>query len=148
VNIGTVTATGNSIRPSYYDYVDYDVEALKERLLYYRLRQEDKDGHYVYSHIVLVQFARASQQTVVSVYPNPSTGNISLLISSTASRAGVKDKAEIYSIDGKFLYSSNITGWRNNVLMSLNNLPMLPQGIYLLKVYLNGQVFNVKIERE
>lgn len=64
-SIGTVAAAGNSIRVS--DYTLRDISPFNG-LNYYRLKQVDKDGKFIYSATVTVNF---NSGIVISCYPNP-----------------------------------------------------------------------------
>jgi len=134
---------------NYYNYTDVNAgSAVKGNgRLYYRLRQEDKDGKALYSKIIYIDFD-LSQKLLVSATPNPFSNSISLLISGAFVSGSPTDKAEIYTLDGKLLYRNSIAGWRNNVRMPLSNLPEFPQGVYVLKAYINGSLYNVKVVRQ
>jgi len=71
-----------------------------------------------------------------------------VVINSTAVTPGSFDKAEIYTIDGKKLYTTSIAGWRNNVRLLLKNVPEISKGVYVLKVHVNGEIFNSKIIKQ
>lgn len=68
--IGTVAAAGNSDTKRSYQFVDTKVMA---DINQYRLKLMDKDGSFNYSEIRMVRFGSGK---VISVYPNPSQGNI------------------------------------------------------------------------
>ncbi len=70
--IGRVAATNRPDRRSDYDFLDEDPGP--EAVVYYRLRQVDLDGDFTYSEIVRVSFDH--QTTDVSVYPNPTAGQL------------------------------------------------------------------------
>ena len=148
-DIGVIKAAGSSSNANYYNYTDVNAgSAVKGNgRLYYRLRQEDKDGKALYSKIIYIDFD-LSQKLLVSATPNPFSNSISLLISGAFVSGSPTDKAEIYTLDGKLLYRNSIAGWRNNVRMPLSNLPEFPQGVYVLKAYINGSLYNVKVVRQ
>jgi hypothetical protein len=124
--IGRVSATGNSLKPINYNYVDESSVVSKLNACYYRILQTDIDGKSSYSSIVRV--ARNGQQDAfdVSVTPNPGAS---------------EDMYLSVSANGKFsLQLSDATG---KILMQrekqLDNspvkfLPKLPAGSYYLTV--------------
>jgi hypothetical protein len=62
--IGTVMGKGDSQFAQDYSFQDpYPVEGAN----YYRLKMVDKQGHFIYSNVVLVNFSLA----VIQLYPNP-----------------------------------------------------------------------------
>jgi uncharacterized repeat protein (TIGR01451 family) len=87
---------------------------------YYRLRQTDIDGRYVYSAIREVSFAINSQ---LSIHPNPATEYI--IIKGLAGNENVK----IYDAIGKVVKELKVTG--STVTISLD---ALPKGIYHIAV--------------
>lgn len=69
--IGTVEAAGNSTDLLSYSFIDDE----KNGVVYYRLKQVDFDGKYVYSQVLSSENA-----TKTVFYPNPSTGSINLSV--------------------------------------------------------------------
>lgn len=71
VNIGTITAGGNTSTTSFYGYTDNEVVGLGVQSAQYRLKTIDKDGSYMYSGIVFISFA--DLVTKIQINPNPLT---------------------------------------------------------------------------
>lgn len=94
---------------------------------YYRLRQTDVDGKFVYSNIVAVK-GYGSAETM-SLYPNPVKTDVQLgLYVGKTGNATVS----ILNEAGKTVYQQNIrlyTGSNTSTLL----LSFLPQGMYLVK---------------
>ncbi|HEY4207591.1 MAG TPA: T9SS type A sorting domain-containing protein, partial [Puia sp.] len=67
VAIGQVTAAHNSSLPTNYSFTDASPASGNN---YYRLKEVDLDGNFMYSKIVVVNFG-VTGQNVVAVYPNP-----------------------------------------------------------------------------
>jgi hypothetical protein len=82
VQIGVVAGVGNSQLTNQYSFTDA-LPNIGEN--YYRLKQVDKDGKYVYSSVRLIKF---NSKNLFSVYPNPA-----------------KDKLTIQSLTGKNIQS-------------------------------------------
>ncbi len=78
--IGTVAGKGTTTQASAYRYVDTGASARTTDVLYYRLRQVDYDGKESFSAVQTVRF-RYSEASV-TLYPNPSTGSVTLDLSS------------------------------------------------------------------
>ena len=76
--IGTVAAI-NTTGSHQYDYTDANITSIDTRTIYYRLRQVDLDGSYVYSKIVSIDIAQ--EKTSISLYPNPVQATMNLSIS-------------------------------------------------------------------
>jgi len=147
-NIGYIAAKGQGAVQATYRFIDAGVTSLNADRVYYRLKQEDKDGGFTYSHIVPIKLADYSTQMVVQALPNPFTTTLSVVIRNAIRLASATDKAELLTADGKLVYRSLIAGWINNGSLTLKNLPKLPQGVYILKVYIQNEVWNVKVVRK
>lgn len=104
---------------------------------YYRLKQVDMDGAYVYSPVRIVQFNRKGNP--VAVYPNPATRDVTI--------SGLTGDEEIvlYNIHGQRIQSIDASG----SAMTLD-ISRQPSGIYLLSIMdRSGSVLNkVKIVKQ
>lgn len=69
--IGKIKGSGISGEEKSYYYYDYDIKSLNK--FYYRLRQEDYDGRFELSNIIIVNTYSEDKSTMseVSLYPNP-----------------------------------------------------------------------------
>lgn len=88
--IGKVEAAGNSQHPL--DYTLLHKQPVEGRN-YYRLQQFDRDGSFVYSNIVSVDFKAASNLVDIAIYPNPTSDwvHIDLPVDSEAFRLDLFD---------------------------------------------------------
>ncbi|NDK54445.1 T9SS type A sorting domain-containing protein [Pontibacter fetidus] len=73
--IATVKGAGTSNSKLNYSYLD---TVLPLTIVYYRLKQVDMDGTFVYSRTVTVQPAPHTGKSLVTLYPNPATENVNL----------------------------------------------------------------------
>jgi alpha-tubulin suppressor-like RCC1 family protein len=105
---------------SSYSFVDHPVPA---GILYYRIKQYDQDGQFMYS---VIRNITDNPVHEVSVFPNPSDNNFNLLISDAGNR---EFKGEIYTSIGTKV--ETINGTTNNAIHFGNTLP---SGCYLLKL--------------
>ncbi len=99
---------------------------------YYRLKQTDIDGNYTYSTIVLVSF---QNNQAVSVYPNPSTGNIYIKGLNTNTT-----QTEWYDISGRIVLNQTVSV--NNGMVKLNT--NLANGVYVLKYTTGNDSWNTQ----
>lgn len=119
-SIGIVAAKGNSITLSKYSMPDkFPVKGTN----YYRLKQVDKDGKFVYSITVAISF---DGSFIVSCYPNPATSSIKLDV-------GVADatgyKYQVLDMSGRLVLSGTISG-----SITMVNLERLEAAVYTIKV--------------
>ena len=103
--------------------------------LYYRIREIDIDGAYVYSNIALLRNKNNSSSIVI--FPNPANNYIS--ISVPANGTG-KTQIILYDAVGRQLISEIITGATKEI-----NTAGLPNGTYVLKTGNNGTVITKKV---
>ncbi|HYF30907.1 MAG TPA: zinc-dependent metalloprotease family protein [Chitinophagaceae bacterium] len=81
-----------------------------------------------------------NQKAKVQVFPNPSPGNLQVII------PGNQDKAEISIQD---MYGRTIMRQNSNAISTRMNISTLPSGVYVVKVNRNGkEIFSTKIVKE
>ena len=103
--------------------------------LYYRVKETDIDGAFVYSNIALLRNKKAEGN--FDIFPNPANNLIT--ISSPSNSTG-KTKIILYDAVGKQLISSLLTGNTTEV-----NTASLPDGTYILKIENEGMVTSQKV---
>ena len=103
--------------------------------LYYRIREIDIDGAYIYSNIALLHNKNTSGS--ISIFPNPANEYIS--ISGSDNGTG-KTQIYLYDAVGKKLASATMSGTTHQI-----NTTTLPNGTYLLKIVNNGNVTTQKV---
>ncbi|MFT3748901.1 MAG: hypothetical protein QM768_11315 [Agriterribacter sp.] len=117
-NVDTKAANGNSQVNLYYTAQDRNPYNGRN---YYRLKQTDINGKYVYSKIMAISF---DKKQTVSIYPNPSVGSIYI-----SGLEGNNASAEWYDVGGrKVLTQSSVI---QNGIAKFDF--RLSDGIYLLK---------------
>jgi trimeric autotransporter adhesin len=122
-DIGTVSAAGYIISSVNYQFVD---QSPVHGVNYYRLKQVDVDGKYIYSNVVTVNFATAD---VLSVYPNPVTTNIQIKLNSAASDF----VAQVTSSEGVMVMQAKGNVYQINQQIN-QKLMMLKSGMYILQL--------------
>jgi hypothetical protein len=119
--IEKVTAAGNSSDIRNYEYLD-----LKGGLSFYRIRQVDMDGRFIYTNIRRTD-CKAGQFDVV-LYPVPAKDKLTVVIK--ADKA-VRTDLQITDVLGKVIRSipTQITSGNNTINLNVANLPA---GQYIL----------------
>lgn len=92
---------------------------------YYRLKQTDQNGSFIYSPIIAAEITKEEQPVV---FPNPASDYIYLPIDGTT-------KLALYSVSGKLIKEEVIEGTGN----VLYNIASLNKGTYLINCIYNGQ---------
>ena len=139
-----VKGAGNSSVLTNYSTLDEHAFDLNHSdKLYYRLKQVDADGKYNYSGMVLVSHKENILNTIIS-YPNPFKQNMTLEINS-----GSKGKGEINITDvrGIEILSMQIIVEKGNNKIDLVNFENLSNGIYFVRVLVNGDYKTMKVTK-
>lgn len=124
VTIGTISATGNSIYKSTYQFVDAGINGITKPRVYYRLQERGKDGSSTYSKVITLVLSGKNLFTIKAL-GNPVKDVLTVQISSA------NDKITLRIIDagGKLMsIQQTITG-SGLVTLSLNGLK---SGTYIL----------------
>ena len=142
--VGAVDAKGSLNQNNINEYAFDDLNAyeLAKNVLYYRLRQVDKNNIFTYSRIVSVNLSGKNEDIFVeNTYPNPTNGifNVNLNLKNTATQSATM---HIFDTTGKILKTHII---KNN--FSQFDLSNLPAGMYYLVFSDEKQTKTYKIVR-
>jgi len=122
-NVGTVAAQGNSALPVNYSFTDNKPATGTSE---YRLEMVDRDGKLAYSAVKAVRIGLISS---VSVYPNPATDYINVVLTGDAT---VSANIRLISVAGQTLLEKNVSNaGGTTVPLTVGNYP---QGSYLIVV--------------
>jgi hypothetical protein len=136
-SIGSVSAAGNSSASKQYYFND---PAMVNAVQFYRIKQNDILGNYVYSNIIRLQSSKAG----ISLWPNPFTDNINLQFAENVNGAAT---ALLSDVSGRKLamVTKTVSGNTWNINFSK---PYMTRGTYILQVTANGITSNYKIVKE
>ena len=119
-----------------YQYKD-NAAALKNKyIVYYRIKQVDKDGTATYSKVIAVKL-KAETIDAFQVAPNPFIESMTVKVASTESGLAI---TTIMNASGQTVSSTqtNVTKGTNDVKIS--NLHSLSKGMYIVQVSINGVI--------
>jgi hypothetical protein len=131
LTIGTVMGNGNSTVLQNYSFADNVVLNGKN---YYRLKQVDRDGHFHYSAIVVIENRIAGNE--ISIVPNPARGNFTLR--TTQQFPGEFMLLRFYDTYGKEVHNQRCS-WDRTVSVQL------PKGLYIAMVTIRGITYRSKV---
>ncbi|MEO6538079.1 MAG: T9SS type A sorting domain-containing protein [Ferruginibacter sp.] len=135
--IGSVDGAGFSNTIQNYFFTDPD---LASALQYYRLRQNDFNGHFIYSDVLVLR----GTGTTVSIGPNPFKDK--LFINFTEQANG-NTEAVLYNASGKQMMRMQTRLSGTTWSIDLKNTT-LSSGTYLLKITANGKANTYKVIKE
>ena len=122
--IGQIDAMGYSTEKRRYEFVENDPEPLA----YYRLKQVDKDGSFVYSKIITIR--RLELQTNIAVSPVPAIDHVVLHLETAKPHLyniSIHDMAGRVLFTKPFLAENNY----NQLIIPLNGFQ---SGVYILEI--------------
>ncbi|HSC52864.1 MAG TPA: M43 family zinc metalloprotease [Phnomibacter sp.] len=120
--VGKVAAKGNSTTRSDYSFMHSKPQG---GILYYRVRQVDKDGKFTYSAVAQVELIAANAKPFV--YPSPARSTLMLNFGQMANGA----RWEILSADMKL---TGKAGKGANAAQQQIDISSLPAGLYFIRV--------------
>ena len=134
--LGWVNSLGSAALNSY-TYTDNSV--VKGNKYYYRLKQVDKDGKFVYSSIVIVAYL--SDKNWVNVYPNPVKDNLFI---QRQNGSYSNTSIVITDVSGKVVFQNNSTLSTTLKVETAN----WSNGVYIIKLNSNEGSSTMKIVKE
>lgn len=135
-NIGRVSAAVNSKEINQYQFQDANINT-KNNIEYYRLKMVDRDEQFKYSEVIAVK-RNAGVNPSVSLYPNPSSEILNIIISNADD---TKIQVRITDVVGKIVFENN--SLRSNNINSIE-VANFPSGIYTLQVIGLAENINQK----
>ncbi len=124
MSIAQVPAAINSIIKQDYMYRDFYAP---EGLVYYRLKQQDRDGSYSYSAVIAVNVANNKPE--VEVLPNPFDAKLMLTMSDVADAEMV---FELFNSSGVLVHTAKVTVANGEAM--IDGLDHVKPGIYQIRL--------------
>ncbi len=124
--IGRISAAGNSKEINQYQFHDATFNT-SSSIQYYRLKMIDRDNQFSFSDVIAVK-RNAKVKASVSLYPNPSSETLNIIISNTDA---TKIQIKILDLVGKVVYENN--NLMSNKINSIETVHF-PSGMYTLQV--------------
>ncbi len=142
VKITFVKGNGKSNSIINYDYFDTDAFIkTNAKVLFYRLKQIDFNGEYTYSNIVSLCKTQSLFNSV-TIHPNPFENTTSISFTTENSGKGV---IELSDITGRKIMTKELEITKGENSFELNESASLQQGIYFVRLTVNGNSSVIKI---
>ena len=141
--------SSNNGNTSYYTFEDIGAKQAGQEVLYYRIKQIDKDGQYTYSivQILNTQNTDKNAEVNITVYPNPIVESANIKIS------GINSGQVSYTISdigGKIIRTDIIATATGPETIKVIDMAGFAKGIYLLNIKgnnINQTIRLVKIDK-
>ncbi len=125
--IGIIDGAGNSLDANNYIFLD---KGPIEGINYYRLKQQDFEGSYIYTQIISSTFN--SRRNQIKIYPNPITGNtIFVQFSEGYDSPGL---FELFDMTGRMVHQKDFNYLHENNLTLEISIDNLLDGVYILRI--------------
>ncbi len=130
--IGIIKGVGNSNEMNNYSFTDFNTNKSN---FYYRLKQVDFDGKFEYSNIIKLEACNGLSSEFLTVFPNPSDGNIT--INSSSEILGIS----LYDLTGKVIFQKN----KIDAESVECDFSKLKKGMYIIEISTINKTFNQRI---
>ena len=138
-----VDASGNTSSLTLYSYGD-DISALfANGILYYRIKQYNKDGSFRYSNIAVIRVKDAG----IKIWPHPFLDQINI---SYQSQINSVIELRFTDVNGKLIFKQRLSVNKGTNQLQLQQLQKLSAGIYFVQItdtYTNA-FSNFKITKQ
>lgn len=124
-----------------YNFTD-DVASFAGTRLYYRVKLFSSQGTFKFSNTI--HFNLSQPRSTISIYPNPARDVIQVqVVSQYEKRLNI----EIYDPSGRLVGRKSVNAQRGINIISMDNLSAQPEGIYLVAVRMDEEIFQQKVIR-
>lgn len=113
-----------------------NVEEIRGRRVYYRIKKIDKNGKYAYSNLFTIHIPL---NTKFSIYPNPAKDVVNLQFSNIAN---INTTMIVTDIAGKTIFKKQITAANGKVAVNTTNLT---NGTYFVHIIINNETLVSKL---
>jgi hypothetical protein len=111
--------------------------------VYYRLKQIDFDGQFSYSNVAVVSEDDLLGDDV-KVYPNPFVSSVGVNIEASSNTPAT---VNVVDMQGRVISSEVVNVKSGNNYHEVNNLGSLSNGVYFVKVSVNGLSKTTKVTK-
>jgi hypothetical protein len=138
-SVTTVAAKNNGSSLNSYEISDNNLSSLNSSgVLYYRVKQVDVNGKFVYTSIKSV---RLSNETIINVYPNPVKNTTNLSFDLSENQTVIVTLADVTGKEISKFQHQGIKGLNTKVI----DMSTLSAGTYTLKLHTNSDIKTIPV---
>ncbi len=128
VQIGMVAAAGNTDSRRYYQFADDISGITTDQVLFYRIRETDKDSKYIFSNTITV---RRQAKTGLNIWPNPFDRLLNIKLTTERS---MEATISLMNSRGQVVRKEKVNLKKGTNILSMQFENYLPAGMYLLRI--------------
>jgi len=137
-SIGQMEGHGTSNAMNSYADVDSLAGVLPSGTIYYRLKQVDFNGVFVYS---MIRSVAVSSPDITAIYPNPASNSLNVNWTDNSEENSI---LRLINMNGVNVYQQSVSG--NGMMQKQISIIAWPSGIYYLQIInANGIILNEKV---
>jgi len=117
-----------------YQFSD-NVKGVSSKVVFYRIRQVDKNGNYMFSKTISIRLETPSTQAAVAmkIGPNPVSNEFTITVDNNGSLRMIR----VVNMAGAEVFSKNLSEQTGIVRLSAQNINMKSAGLYIVEVTLS-----------
>ncbi len=140
---GSLAKKMNSRQENEYEFTDFNIDQLNSKVLYYRVKQIDKDGQFTYTSVRTVRLV--SNTKGIGIYPNPVKDGFYLSIPTEVLGPGTKKiRLNLLNTIGQTIHAREITSSvASNYYYDIKT-PGVIAGEYMLQIISDGKILDTK----
>ncbi|MCO6498530.1 MAG: T9SS type A sorting domain-containing protein, partial [Chitinophagaceae bacterium] len=139
--IGSVKSAGYSGSTISYSFTDNQPGS--SQYVYYKLKQIDLDGKFIYTNVVKV--AVGNKMASFQVYPNPFSNRFTVAFSATKTADAT---LILRNSIGQPVMQKTIKAVKGNNSVDITNLPNLAPGVYYATIHNDDIHYNIKLQKQ
>jgi hypothetical protein len=136
--VQTINSVATTAGTMSYSVLD-NVASVSSKILYYRIKQYDKDGSFYYSKIVAVKKNRIG--STVLIYPNPVKRQLFLSIQNTSDDMAI---ISVINATGKRVLQQRENLYNGNNSIAIEGVEKLSRGVYFISVNVDSESKIIK----
>jgi hypothetical protein len=139
--VGIVTPPDNLPTTRSYHFLDDIHTILRTNVLFYRLKQVNKDNKVSYSYIIAVRIRNGDEKDIVKTWPNPFTEG--LQVNFYAEEKSVIT-TRVLMMDGRLMLQEKFYAEKGNNVFNISNAGKLSMGTYIVQVWKNNNLVTTE----
>jgi len=140
---GSLAKKMNSRLENNYEFTDFNIDQLNSKVLYYRVKQVDKDGQFTYTSVRTIRLVNNTKG--IGIYPNPVKDGFYLSIPTEVLGPGAKKiRLNMLNAVGQTVHAREITSAvASNYYYDIKT-PGVINGEYMLQIISDGKIIETK----